>query len=68
MSDGEKKVDWVRGSKLANLKNIPVDKIVSACDRGLIIEPVNSKTQPNVARVSKVVVSGMPAPKSPKRK
>jgi hypothetical protein len=68
MSDEGEKVDWVRGPKLADLEKVPVGKIVSAGDRGLIIEPVNSKTQPNLARVSKVVASGMPAPKSPKLK
>ena len=62
MGEDEKKVDWVRGPKEADLSDVPVEKIQKAHDeRGIEVE-VQTGGQ-GKSKVVKKVVEGMPAPK-----
>jgi hypothetical protein len=61
-----KQVNWIRGPKRLNITNVPHTRIVEAGGKGLIFEHVDTATQPGVVDVSKVVVKGMPAPKTSK--
>ena len=63
MNADEERVNWVRGPKRINVSSVPVSKLAEAGDKGLVIEPVDTKKSPNEVIVSKVVVTGMPAPK-----
>lgn len=59
----ERKVDWVRGPKKADLSKVNVHKIAEAHEeRGIEVEtPAGGQGK---SKVTKKVVEGMPAPKS----
>lgn len=50
---------WVRGPKKANLENVPLQKIVKATERGIVIErPVGGL--PGPATITKKVIVNIP--------
>jgi hypothetical protein len=61
--DKTEKVDWVRRPREADLSNVDVHKIAEARKkRGIEVEtPTAGKGK---SKVTKIVVEGMPAPKS----
>ncbi len=60
----EGKVDWVRGPKKADLSEVNVHKIAKAREeRGIEVEPPAAGL--GKSKVTKKVVEGMPAPKTP---
>lgn len=59
----ERKVDWVRKPKKADLSKVPLGKIQKAHkERGINVEV--DADSPGQSKVTKTVVKGMPAPKS----
>ena len=61
----EGKVDWVRGLKKIDRRNVSLEKVEEAHKRGVSIEPDGDN--PSQSKVIKTVVKGMPAPKSSKK-
>ncbi len=58
----KEKVDWVRGPKKIDRRNVSPEKIEEAYKRGVSIEADGDN--PDQSKVIKTVVKGMPAPKS----
>ncbi len=59
----ERKVDWVRGPKKADLSKVSLKKIQKAHkERGINVEV--DADRPSQSKVTKTIVKGMPAPKS----
>jgi hypothetical protein len=57
----EEKVDWVRGPKKINSKNVSLEKVEEAQKRGVNVEV--DADNPDQTIVTKTVVKGIPAPK-----
>lgn len=59
----ERKVDWVRGPKRADLSKVRLEKIQKAHEeRGVNVEV--DADRPGQSKVTKTVVKEMPAPKN----
>lgn len=64
MAAEEGKVDWVRGPKRINSKNVSLEKVLEAEERGIAVE--GDADNPDQSIVTKTVVEDMPAPREQK--